>query len=559
MAEALRVSGGGGGVQAVDLLCCDEAHRCTGRPSKRDAQPLRDDFIRASRRLFLTATPKLIGAARDAEGELVSAGSMDDEALFGRVAYRLGYSEAVRSGVVAPLKLVFLNVSEAYARLVAAAPWKAIAVTNATAAQRQLVELSAAMLDCRDRYGARTAFVFCSTNARAAALEKVASATLASRGITLSRVSGTMDTQRRLAALEPVRRAVMMPTEGATTGGAATDDMASVDSVVIDSTANDGAITSSMSIVTNCRVLGEGVDLPAVDLVVFADAKHSHVDILQCMGRASRLAPNKEFGHVLVPVAEVGDEDGAFETVVSVVRAYAEMDEEFREALAALVVNEARLGRPLSRSEWPVPLQRVIDLGVLELDDGGLSLGGERLLRTVATKLVDRWEWMYGLLCAFYEREGHANVPSSHKEDDEALGGWLQRQKHQHKLQMLQMVRRRRLEELGVTWDVLWTCFVLRRRGIATTRCFVRFAHVRAMPMYLDITGRAMCSWGRGSLLSGSGTAGTRVERGGVQGEECEPTGRRGSVAAGGARGGVGRVCGELGSKLRAASRVSRT
>ena len=234
-------------------------------------------------------------------------------------------------------------------------------------------------------------------------------------------------------------------------------------------------------------------------------------------------------------------------------RAYAEMDEEFREALAALVVNEARLGRPLSRSEWPVPLQRVIDLGVLELDDGGLSLGGERLLRTVATKLVDRWEWMYGLLCAFYEREGHANVPSSHKEDDEALGGWLQRQKHQHKLQMLQMVRRRRLEELGVTWDVLWTCFVLRRRGIATTRCFVRFAHVRAMPMYLDITGRAMCSWGRGSLLSGSGTAGTRVERGGVQGEECEPTGRRGSVAAGGARGGVGRVCGELGSKLRAA------
>ena len=37
-------------------------------------------------------------------------------------------------------------------------------------------------------------------------------------------------------------------------------------------------------LVTNCRVLAEGVDLPAVDLVVFADAKHSHVDILQCMG-----------------------------------------------------------------------------------------------------------------------------------------------------------------------------------------------------------------------------------------------------------------------------------
>ena len=57
-----------------------------GRLAPRDAQPLRDGFIRASRRLFLTATPRLIGAARDADGELVPAGSMDDEALFGRVA-----------------------------------------------------------------------------------------------------------------------------------------------------------------------------------------------------------------------------------------------------------------------------------------------------------------------------------------------------------------------------------------------------------------------------------------------------------------------------------------
>ena len=44
----------------------------------------------------------------------MAVGSMDDEALFGRVVYRLGYAEAVQRGVVAPLKLVFLDVSEAY-------------------------------------------------------------------------------------------------------------------------------------------------------------------------------------------------------------------------------------------------------------------------------------------------------------------------------------------------------------------------------------------------------------------------------------------------------------
>ena len=74
---------------AIDLLVCDEAHRTTGRTTKRDAQPLFDAFLPASRRLFLTATPRLIGSRRDAEGSVLAAGSMDDEALYGRVCYRL--------------------------------------------------------------------------------------------------------------------------------------------------------------------------------------------------------------------------------------------------------------------------------------------------------------------------------------------------------------------------------------------------------------------------------------------------------------------------------------
>ena len=70
---------------ALDLLVCDEAHRCTGKLSKRDAQPLSDTFLRAKRRLFLTATPRLLSSRRDADGALVPAGSMDDERLFGPV------------------------------------------------------------------------------------------------------------------------------------------------------------------------------------------------------------------------------------------------------------------------------------------------------------------------------------------------------------------------------------------------------------------------------------------------------------------------------------------
>ena len=53
---------------------------------------------------------------------------------------------------------------------------------------------------------------------------------------------------------------------------------------------------------------------------------------------------------------------------------------------------------------------------------------GERLVATVAVELVDRWERMYGLLQAFVEREGNANVPARHVEGGEALGQWVSTQ-----------------------------------------------------------------------------------------------------------------------------------
>ena len=414
------------------MQICDEAHRCAGRSTKRDAQPLSDGFLRASRRLFLTATPRLLGAKRDKEGELLATASMDDQALFGRVAYRLAYSDAVARRLVAPLKLVFLDLTklaEEY-RLAPQPASSLVALGDAGGggvASRELAELSAALLDCHRQHGVRTAFAFCANNARAAELERVARSSLAAHGVALGRVSGRMSAPARARVLDPVRRAASSPLPAEPGNG-------------------------SMAIVTNCRVLGEGVDLPAVDLVVFADAKQrcvqepppsslahcasthpaacacaldrSHVDILQCMGRASRLSPGKEYGHVLVPMAE--EDESAFETAVSVVRAYAEQDEELKEALAFLVAEEARLGRPLQRVEWPEVLQAAI---VLPADAMSVQrMLGERLVATVAVELVDRWERMYGLLQAYRAREGSANVPNRHEEGGEKLGLWLSRQ-----------------------------------------------------------------------------------------------------------------------------------
>lgn len=88
------------------------------------------------------------------------------------------------------------------------------------------------------------------------------------------------------------------------------------------------------SLITNARCLTEGVDIPNVDAILFADPKRSTVDIVQATGRALRLAPNKTMGYVIVPILisdnddpdEVIDE-ASYSDVIRVLRALASNDE----------------------------------------------------------------------------------------------------------------------------------------------------------------------------------------------------------------------------------------
>src|SRR5215475_11762516 len=56
------------------------------------------------------------------------------------------------------------------------------------------------------------------------------------------------------------------------------------------------------ALMTNARCLTEGVDVPAIDCVVFADPKQSPIDIVQAAGRALRRSPGKDYGYILLPL-----------------------------------------------------------------------------------------------------------------------------------------------------------------------------------------------------------------------------------------------------------------
>ena len=60
-------------------------------------------------------------------------------------------------------------------------------------------------------------------------------------------------------------------------------------------------------LITNARCLTEGVDVPDIDCVLFADPRRSAVDIVQAVGRALRPAAGKKMGYVIVPILHDAD------------------------------------------------------------------------------------------------------------------------------------------------------------------------------------------------------------------------------------------------------------
>lgn len=88
------------------------------------------------------------------------------------------------------------------------------------------------------------------------------------------------------------------------------------------------------ALITNARCLTEGVDVPDIDCVMFADPRRSAVDIVQAVGRALRPAKGKKMGYVIVPIlhdAEAKPEDifasEEFQEILTTLRALAANDE----------------------------------------------------------------------------------------------------------------------------------------------------------------------------------------------------------------------------------------
>lgn len=329
------------GLPQFDLVVCDEAHRTTGAiffEDKDESKFVRIHdaaYIRAAKRLYMTATPRIFADSAKAKAEQGSVAlcSMDDPSLYGHELYVLTFSEAVRQGLLVDYKVVVLAVEESHinrrlqqllssddndlkvddaARIVGC--WKALAKQGLT---KDLVG---------DENPMRRAVAFCqviepSTKAK---VHKVSSKTIAGM---FQRVVEAYQAEEKI---EP---ASQLFCEGEHVDGS------------MNATAKEAKLNwlkeevpeNTCRVLSNVRCLSEGVDVPALDAVLFLTPRNSQVDVVQSVGRVMRNAPGKTRGYVILPVVipvgkephEALDDNQTYRVVWQVLQALRSHDDRF--------------------------------------------------------------------------------------------------------------------------------------------------------------------------------------------------------------------------------------
>ena len=106
-------------------------------------------------------------------------------------------------------------------------------------------------------------------------------------------------------------------------------------------------------ILSNARCLSEGIDVPALDAVLFMSPRNSHVDIVQAVGRVMRKAEGKTYGYIVLPVAipagadpaDVLNDNERFASVWSVLRALRSHDDRLNAEINKIDLNSTLTGR----------------------------------------------------------------------------------------------------------------------------------------------------------------------------------------------------------------------
>ncbi|WP_313312532.1 type ISP restriction/modification enzyme [Pulveribacter sp.] len=300
------------GLPAFDLIICDEAHRTTGATFGDDDESnfvkVHDaGFIQASKRLYMTATPRIYGnnAKASAEKDNVVLCSMDDENLYGPELYVITFSEAVRLGLLCDYKVIVLSVEESHVN-------RRIQELLRSADNDLRVDDAAKIIGCwkalakqeltpdlvGDTEPMKRAVAFCQVieTKKGAKVHKVSSVNIAdmfSKVVQAYQDSENLDDDELQASPAYTLQCEAEHVDGGMNASKKEEKLTWL---------KDEPPENTCRILSNVRCLSEGVDVPALDAVLFLTPRNSQVDVVQSVGRVMRNAPGKKRGYVVLPV-----------------------------------------------------------------------------------------------------------------------------------------------------------------------------------------------------------------------------------------------------------------
>ncbi|MFP8888058.1 DEAD/DEAH box helicase [Streptomyces mangrovi] len=469
----------------VDLAVVDEAHRTSGSLGKAWADIHDQAVIPATRRLYLTATPRIWqerppswevreGVRERLPEEL--AASMDDESIFGPVVYRLTLAQAVQRGLLARYQIIVMELADP---VVTPDRLRGEERTEEQLRGQRLGALQAALLHTMAQHGLQTCITFhhrtIEAQAYAEGLERVA---------------------KRLHSAEPETYPARVWADWLQ--GAHTSERRR-------RVLGEFATRAGRAVLSNCKVLGEGVDIRAVDSVALLDPKGAPHDIVQAIGRALRQKPNQgKVASLIVPIFLGPDEQpedmftsGSYRPLVNVLQALRAHDEEAVELLAIPQANSQRSVNP-SMNIGAAPGEGEEENRLL------LRFAAPRdpvmVAEWVSFNVIDteRQDWARGYVAAkkYAQREGHLRVPFDHREGPAGkaypLGHWISEQRKAYAAGAMDGARTERLEALGMVWDAGDHAF---QEGLAAARAYFADHGTLAAPRSATALDRPVGQW----------------------------------------------------------------
>ena len=354
--ETLRQTAGAYGT--FDLIVCDEAHRTTGvklsTADESNFTKIHDaDYIKGNKRLYMTATPRLYGdnaKAKASEKDAILC-SMDDETLYGKEFFRVNFSYAVEHGLLTDYKVLVLTVNEDdlpenlldkikdtnNTELNFDDTSKLIGVINGLS---KIIRGDKGTTWATDPVVMRRAIAFCAS---------IGNVSSPGTSVNTAKVLPEISEQYRDSLLPEEREHVVEVTARHIDGSMNSQKRNEQLSWLADENIAD----NECRVLTNVRCLSEGIDVPALDAVLFLSSRNSQVDVVQSVGRVMRnfrkgQPGEKKYGYIIIPIVvpadvtpeQALDNNAYFATVWSILNALRSHDDNFNAEVNKIALNK---------------------------------------------------------------------------------------------------------------------------------------------------------------------------------------------------------------------------